>query len=76
MNDTELAAYLGIADNPYWPNYVANLTTAARATYERMREVEFDIKLWEAGIGPEPTGVILCREHKPRRRSQSDRSAE
>jgi hypothetical protein len=64
VTDRELAEYLGISDLPRWPWYIANLDPKRRATYERMREVEEDIKLWQAGVGPKPTGVILCHEHK------------
>lgn len=64
MTDAELAVYLGIADLPRWPWYIANMNPAQRETYERMYQIEFDIALWQAGIGPKPTGVILCKDHK------------
>jgi hypothetical protein len=63
MSDQELAAYLGIDGDPNWPKFVGNMDPKARSAYERMREVEFDIKLWQAGVGPKPTGVILCHDH-------------
>jgi len=69
MTDGELAIYLGIADHPKWPQYIANMNQAQRATYERMHEVEFDIALWQAGIGPKPTSVILCHDHKSKTES-------
>jgi hypothetical protein len=63
MNDQQLAAYLGIAGDPIEHVFIARLSPEQRATYERMKTLEEDIKLWQAGVGPKPTGVILCHDH-------------
>lgn len=60
MTDAELLEYLGLPDGPDEQAFIANLSATHRATYERMHEVEGDIKLWQEGVGPKPTGVILC----------------
>lgn len=64
MTDDELLEYLGLPEGPTERLYIANLPPRSRAAYERMKVVEEDIKLWQAGVGPKPTGVILCKEHK------------
>jgi hypothetical protein len=64
MTDDELLEYLGLPDGPTERAYVANLAPRARAAYERMKVIEEDIKLWQAGVGPKPTDAILCMEHK------------
>jgi len=63
MNDQQLAAFLGIAGDPDEHKFIARITPEQRATYERMKIVEEDIELWQAGVGPKPTGVILCHDH-------------
>lgn len=68
MIDAELAKYLGVDDHPNWPRFVAKLDPVRRATYERMAQVEHELNLWTAGLGPKPEGVIVCHEHKRARR--------
>lgn len=63
MTDDELLEYLGLPDGPDERMYIANLTTKHRAVYEQLRELEQDITLWQAGVGPKPTRAILCFEH-------------
>lgn len=63
MTDQELATYLGLDGDPRAPRIIAALDPARRATYERMHEVEGELNLWQAGLGPKPTGVIVCRPH-------------
>lgn len=69
MNDSELADYLCIKDMPDWRSFVAAMPDHQRAAYDNLKRVEEDIKLWQAGVGPKPTGVILCHDHKPRRKT-------
>lgn len=64
MNDDELAEYLGIAKAKERAAIMASITPEQRETYEAMRRTEDDIRLWQAGVGPKPKGVIICREHK------------
>lgn len=66
MNDDELIDFLCIRDEPQRDKILAGITPEQRAAYEHMREVCFDIELWEAGIGPKPQGVILCHDHEKR----------
>ena len=68
MTDAELAVYLGIDDDPRWPRAIAKLEPQRRATYERMADVEMELKVWQAGAAPMPKGVIVCHEHKRGRR--------
>lgn len=65
MTDSELIDYLGMGDMPreIAQVFIGTLTPQARATYEGMKTVEEDIKLWQEGVGPKPTGVIMCHDH-------------
>lgn len=67
MTDLELAQGMGIADDERWPKVIAKLSPEKRAAYERLITVADELNLWQAGLGPKPTGVIVCREHKRRR---------
>ena len=31
-----------------------------RATYEQMKLAEEDINLWQQGVAPKPTNIIIC----------------
>lgn len=66
MNDQQLAAFLGIAGDPDEHRFIARITPAQRATYEAMKTAEEDIHLWQQGVGPKPTNVILCHDHSAR----------
>ncbi len=63
MSDEELAAELRIPVAA-----VGKLEPNKRAAYENLIRVGREIDLWEAGLGPKPQGVIVCHEHKRRRR--------
>ena len=67
MTDSELADYLGISDHPdkaQLQRYITSIPPAKRATYERMAQVEFELRLWQAGAGPKPNDVIVCGDHR------------
>ena len=64
MNDEQLAAYLGLTMDPARDQIMANITPETRAMYDRMAQVEMEIALWQQGLGPKPSGVILCRPGK------------
>jgi hypothetical protein len=64
VTDLELAKFLGIADDERWPRAIAKLDPKKRAMYERMAQVEIELNLWQAGLGPKPEGVIVCHDHK------------
>lgn len=63
MTDDELAAWLNLTPAEA-AIIIPKLTPERRATYERMAGVYNEVVLWEAGVGPLPAGVIVCR---PRR---------
>lgn len=63
MTDDELLEYLGLPDSPDERMWIARLLWWQRDAYETMRTKEQDIKLWQEGVGPMPTDVILCKEH-------------
>lgn len=65
MTDEQLAQYLGIANNPKWPAVVRGLPPGIRATYERMAQLEVEIGLWQKGLGPKPSGVLLTSARTP-----------
>jgi len=64
MTDLELAKFLGIDDDERWPKAIAKLDPVKRANYERMSEVVIEIQLYDAGLGPKPKNVIICRDHR------------
>ncbi len=59
MTDRQLAVYLGIIGHEKWPQVIAGLTASQRAIYERMAGLETEIQLWQDGLGPKPTGVLI-----------------
>lgn len=67
MTDQQLARYLGIDVEPNWQALVDHFTPLQRKTYERMAEVETEINLWQAGLGPRPRGVLIDYARTPRR---------
>lgn len=67
MTDDEMAVFLGIEGKVGCAEIMANITPEKRAVYERMREVETELHLWQQGVGPRPTGVIICGPRQIRR---------
>ena len=63
VTDLELAKFLGIADDERWPRAIVKMDTKTRAAYERLAQVVMELNLWQAGLGPKPKGVIVCKEH-------------
>lgn len=59
MTDDELAAYL-CPDDIETGHKIIAAQPERRALWERMHEVENEVALWQAGLGPKPTDVILC----------------
>lgn len=62
MSDEELAAFLGIAGHPKRHAVIAALSPAKRALFDRMAGLEMEVELWQAGLGPKPTGVLIDTE--------------
>jgi hypothetical protein len=70
MTDAELVEFMGATDMPAEKiaQHIAGMKPEFRATLERMKQVEIEANLWAAGLGPKPAGVIVCREHRHRKR--------
>jgi hypothetical protein len=69
MTDAELEVFLGIAGKKGCAEIMATVTPEKRALYERMATLEIEVRLWQEGLGPKPTGVIICgcgKRHKRR----------
>ncbi len=61
MTDAELGEYIAPDETPEdRAKLVASLKPGQREVFERMHQVEGELMLWEAGLGPRPTGVIIC----------------
>lgn len=65
MTDEELGAELCPDDPATGARLAAAMTPEKRAGYERLVTVGRELELHAAGLGPKPSGVIICR---PRRR--------
>lgn len=69
MTDDELATFCGLApDDPLRGKFVQNISPAKRALFERMAQLEIEVDLWQAGLGPKPTGVLIDTERDTKRR--------
>lgn len=66
MSDAELAVHLGIAGTKKCAEILAALTPADREDAEREADLVSQIKLWEAGLGALPPGVIACGRRRHR----------
>jgi hypothetical protein len=69
MTDDELAKFLGIEGHPKADAVIAGLSPEKRATFDRMATIEVEVDLWQQGLGPKPTGVLIdtVRDKKRRR---------
>jgi hypothetical protein len=65
MTDRQLAVYLNIIDWPNWQEAITALPPERRALFERMSKIEVEIDLWDQGLGPKPTGVLIDRARTP-----------
>jgi hypothetical protein len=68
MTDEELAKFTGLYPDPRWPQAVKKFTPEQRAVFERMANLEMELKLWQDGLGPKPAGVLIDTERSTRRR--------
>lgn len=60
MCDAQLAEWLCLpADEA--AKIIPNLTPEQRATYERMAQRETAVALWQKGLGPLPSDVLVTR---------------
>lgn len=67
MTDAELAEYLNITSAEA-AVIIPKLSPQKRAVYDRMAQVEVEAKLWMAGVGPKPQGVLIDTERDIERR--------
>lgn len=68
MTDEQLLKYVGLdASSVEATRFLSSLTPEYRASYERMAEVEIEIALWQEGLGPKPTGVLIDMDRKRER---------
>jgi len=58
MSDEELAKYLYLSPSEA-AIVIPKLTPARRAVYDRMASLETEIFLWQNGLAPKPTGVLM-----------------
>lgn len=65
MTDEQLAQYLNIKDWPNWQEAIAAIPATRRAVFERMATLETEIDLWQKGLGPKPTGVLIDSARTP-----------
>lgn len=69
MADDEMATFCGLAaDDPLRGKFIATLTPEKRALFERMASLEVEVKLWQDGLAPKPTGVLIDSERDIKRR--------
>jgi hypothetical protein len=65
MTDEELAQGLGLTPAEA-AILLPRLAAQERAMYERLLELGNKLDLWQAGLGPKPVDVIMCRDRKGR----------
>lgn len=59
MTDQEFAERLGLSADEA-AKIIPMMTPERRAALEQIAGLAMEIHLWEAGLGPKPTGAILC----------------
>lgn len=69
MTDEEMATFLGLSpEEEKRVEFVKGLSPEKRALFERMASLETEWKLWQEGLGPKPTGVLIDTERNTKRR--------
>lgn len=63
MTDAELAEYLHLTPAEA-AIVIPKLTPQRREVYDRMKSLETHIFLWENGLGPKPTNVLMDFDRK------------
>ena len=61
VTDDQLIEFLGLGrcSGEVRTKVLRSITPARRAVYDRMAEVEVALQLWECGLGPKPSGVLI-----------------
>ncbi len=69
VSDEKIADFCGVpADDPLREKFVKSLSPEKRALFERMMTLEIELDLWQSGLGPKPTGVLIDTELSVKRR--------
>jgi len=69
MSDEEMATFLGLTpEEEKRVEFVKGLSPEKRALFERMANLEIELKLWQDGLGPKPTGVLIDTERSTKNR--------
>ena len=69
MTDEEMAAFVGLSpEEENRVGFIKGLSPEKRAVFERMANLEMELKLWQDGLGPKPQGVLIDTERSTRRR--------
>ena len=69
MTDEQMADFLGFPkDEPKRIAAVQKLAPEKRAAYERMAGAVVEIELWQAGLAPKPSGILVDTDRSTRRR--------
>ncbi len=68
MTDEQLAEFIGIAGEPKAQKLIDGLSPEKRALFERMARLETEYKLWQDGLGPKPSGILLDTVQSTKRR--------
>jgi len=70
MTDEQLLEFLGVAkETPEnRAKLLRSITPEKRALYERMAKLETELTIWQMGLGPKPTGVLIDSVRSVRRR--------
>lgn len=69
MTDEEMATFVGLTpEEENRVGFVKGLSPERRALFERMANVEMEVKLWHDGLGPKPEGVLIDTDRSTRHR--------
>jgi hypothetical protein len=69
MTDEEMATFCGLSpEEEKRVEFVRGLSPEKRALFERMASLEMEVNLWQSGLGPKPSGVLIDTERRTRRR--------
>jgi len=73
MTDEQLLEFLGVANETpeNRAKILRSIPPERRALYDRMAQTEIELALWEMGLGPKPTGVLINPVRKVRRRRKT-----
>jgi hypothetical protein len=68
MTDEQLKKFLGIAGYAEADRYIKAMSSEKRDLFDRMATLETELALWQEGLGPKPTGVLIDTERDTKRR--------